>query len=54
MPLRNAQERFYAVIPALNMMFTKAGELGMAIAGIEMPDLDNANAMVPPGQAKKV
>ena len=44
----------YAVIPALNMMFTKAGELGMAIAGIEMPDLDNANAMVPPGQAKKV
>ena len=42
----------YAVIPALNMMFTKAGELGMAVAGIEMPDLGNANAMVPPGQGQ--
>jgi hypothetical protein len=43
----------YAVIPALNMMSTKAGELGMAVAGIEMPDLSDFNSMVPPGQAKK-
>jgi hypothetical protein len=39
----------YAVIPSLNMMSTRAGELGMAVAGIEMPDLDK----VPPGQAKR-
>jgi hypothetical protein len=39
----------YAIIPAMNMMSTKAGELGMAVAGVEMPDLEK----VPPGQAKK-
>ena len=40
----------YAIIPALNMMNTKAGELGLMTSGF---DLDALGIETPPGQAKK-
>ena len=38
----------YAIIPALTMMMTRAGELGMETSGMALPGIK-----VPPGQAKK-
>ena len=45
----------YAVIPSLNMLNTKAGELGLMVSGIDPESLGLANpaGKTPPGQAKK-
>ena len=44
----------YAVIPALNMMNTKAGELGLMTSGIDFDALGiETPVKLPPGQAKK-
>ena len=44
----------YAVIPALNMMSTKAGELGMMVSSLDLDKLGIENPVkTPPGQAKK-
>ena len=40
----------YAIIPALNMMNTKAGELGLMTSSIDFAGLGIES---PPGQAKK-
>ena len=40
----------YAIIPALNMMNTKAGELGLMVTSL---DIDKLGIETPPGQAKK-
>ena len=40
----------YAIIPALNMMNTKAGELGLMTSSIDFAGL---GIETPPGQAKK-
>ena len=44
----------YAVIPALNMINTKAGELGLMVSGIDFDALGvETPVKLPPGQAKK-
>ena len=44
----------YAVIPALNMMNTKAGELGLMVSSLDFDNLGIENPVkTPPGQAKK-
>ena len=42
----------YAIIPAINMMNTKAGELGLMVSSIDFAGL-GIESPVPPGQAKK-
>ena len=42
----------YAIIPALNMMNTKAGELGLMVSGIDFDALGLENPAVP-GPPKK-
>ena len=45
----------YAIIPAINMMNTKAGELGLMVSSIDFAGLgiENPLAEIAPGQAKK-
>ena len=45
----------YAIIPALNMMNTKAGELGLMASGIDFAGIgvENPIADIQPGQPKK-
>ena len=45
----------YAVIPALNMMNTKAGELGLMVSSLDFTKLgiENPAGKTPPGQANK-
>jgi len=42
----------YAIIPALNMINTKAGELGLMVSGIDFAAL-GVESPVPQGPAKK-
>ena len=44
----------YAVIPALNMMNTKAGELGMIVSGLEFPAVtgEAPKVTIPKGSVK--
>ena len=45
----------YAIIPALNLMNTKAGELGLMVSGIDFDALgiESPVTKTPPGQANK-